>query len=644
MGEYEMYHKKKIALFISHVYGEYQSNLSQGVIQQAMDYGYCTEVYATNDGENLGDYGIGEESILKIPNFEDFDGVVFASDTYLDPAMKENVCALLQKHPNCPVIEITEYQPSFPCICLENNLTAGILTEHLLNVHNCKRICYLGSLSERFFSDRRQKAYELALAQQGLFPGEYDIYLCRETEDDYTQAVSFFNDPADASCDAVVCYNDRVAIGFWLAAYRAGYKIPRDFAIVGCDNSIDGQNIDPPLTTVTFPTYQVGCAAVTSLMEHMQGKGEPAKTVFAEPVYAGSCGCSYHNDTPSFIYSQTLTRRIAELEKSAFLSMQMSAAFSHVTDIDDGMDLLAQYVREMHPFQAFYLCLYSNWDSLSSHILELTHTAGTDTADNDTMLLKLAIRGGKRLAECSFSKVSLLPDFITKDSAASYVISPLFFEDRAFGYLALSFADNRLDYPFYLVHWIKNITQLLQNICESKRAKVLTQHLEEIYMKDVLTGLYNHHGYQHYEEELLASCAPGEQISALLFDLDELKTINDHFGHKEGDFALRGIGQALRSAARADDICSRFSGDEFYCLIKRENAEEVKEFVKRVEQYLANYNSLSDKPYNISVSTGYATAACSASTSAEDVRALFAAADSQMYDIKKNKVKHVLRG
>ena len=98
-----MYHKKKIALFISHVYGEYQSNLSQGVIQQAMDYGYCTEVYATNDGENLGDYGIGEESILKIPNFEDFDGVVFASDTYLDPAMKENVCALLQKHPNCPV-------------------------------------------------------------------------------------------------------------------------------------------------------------------------------------------------------------------------------------------------------------------------------------------------------------------------------------------------------------------------------------------------------------------------------------------------------------------------------------------------------------------------------------------------------------
>lgn len=529
MGEYEMYHKKKIALFISHVYGEYQSNLSQGVIQQAMDYGYCTEVYATNDGENLGDYGIGEESILKIPNFEDFDGVVFASDTYLDPAMKENVCALLQKHPNCPVIEITEYQPSFPCICLENNLTAGILTEHLLNVHNCKRICYLGSLSERFFSDRRQKAYELALAQQGLFPGEYDIYLCRETEDDYTQAVSFFNDPADASCDAVVCYNDRVAIGFWLAAYRAGYKIPRDFAIVGCDNSIDGQNIDPPLTTVTFPTYQVGCAAVTSLMEHMQGKGEPAKTVFAEPVYAGSCGCSYHNDTPSFIYSQTLTRRIAELEKSAFLSMQMSAAFSHVTDIDDGMDLLAQYVREMHPFQAFYLCLYSNWDSLSSHILELTHTASTDTADNDTMLLKLAIRGGKRLAECSFSKVSLLPDFITKDSAASYVISPLFFEDRAFGYLALSFADNRLDYPFYLVHWIKNITQLLQNICESKRAKVLTQHLEEIYMKDVLTGLYNHHGYQHYEEELLASCAPGEQISALLFDLDELKTINDHF-------------------------------------------------------------------------------------------------------------------
>ena len=638
-----MYHKKKIALFISHVYGEYQSNLCQGVIREAMEYGYRTEVYATNDGENLGDYAIGEDSILNIPNFEDFDGVVFASDTYLDQSLKEQLTLLLKNHTACPVIEITEYQPQFPCVCLENNITTGTLTEHLLSVHRCKRICYLGCANETFFSDRRQKAFETAVSQHAIDLGPHDIYWCDESEEDYRRAVTYFTDPEDPHCDAIVCYNDRVAIGFWMAAYYAGYKIPKDFAIVGCDYSVDGQNIDPPLTTVTFPTYQVGCMAITSLIEHMQGKGENTKTVFAEPVYAGSCGCNCHNDTPAFVYSQALNKRIANLESSTFISMEMSAAFSHITDVDDGMDLLEQYVTRIKNCNEFYLCLYSNWDSLSSHIMELAHIQDEDNSDDNTMLLKLAICNGKRLPECSFSKISLLPDFVAKDSTSAYIISPLFFEDRAFGYIALSFADNQLDYGFHLVHWVKNIAQLLQNICESKRTQALTQHLEDIYMKDVLTGLYNHHGYKHMEEKTLEEASPDDCLIAMLFDLDELKTINDHFGHKEGDFALKGIGQALKAAAKEGDICARFSGDEFYCLIQGDDETSAKEFVARVDQYLENYNKLSNKPYNISVSGGYAIAKYNASMTHEDMKALFAQADAQMYSFKKTKVKHVLR-
>lgn len=50
-----MYHKKKIALFISHIYGIYQQGLCQGIVSTAEDYGYKTEVYTTSDGEDLGD-------------------------------------------------------------------------------------------------------------------------------------------------------------------------------------------------------------------------------------------------------------------------------------------------------------------------------------------------------------------------------------------------------------------------------------------------------------------------------------------------------------------------------------------------------------------------------------------------------------
>ena len=50
---------KKIALFISHIYGDYQRNLTQGIIDKALEYGYQTEVYTTNDGEDLSCWDLG---------------------------------------------------------------------------------------------------------------------------------------------------------------------------------------------------------------------------------------------------------------------------------------------------------------------------------------------------------------------------------------------------------------------------------------------------------------------------------------------------------------------------------------------------------------------------------------------------------
>ena len=112
-----------------------------------------------------------------------------------------------------------------------------------------------------------------------------------------------------------------------------------------------------------------------------------------------------------------------------FTSMRMSADFSHITDIDEGMDLLEQYVRAINDCKEFYLCLYANWDTLSSHVLELTGSSGenADTADDHSVLLKLALKDGKRLPECTFKKTSLLPHLLdmTLDPRFFFTQDPL---------------------------------------------------------------------------------------------------------------------------------------------------------------------------------------------------------------------------
>lgn len=637
-----MYQKKKLALFISHIYGEYQKGLCQGFIQQATDYGYPTEIYATNDGENLGDYGLGEDSILQIPKFSNFDGVVFAASTYSDPAVKEKIAAHLKEITDCPIVEITDTPSDFPAISLENNVTAGELTEHLITVHHCRRICYLGCLAERYYSDGRQNYWMEKMQKYSLPISEHDIYLCDDTEEDFERALAFFTRDGSEKPDAIVCYNDRVAIGFWTCALRKGYRIPQDFAITGCDCSSAGQHTDPPLTTVTFPLLEVGQTAVNLLVQHAPEDIPKQTWVRAKPVYAGSCGCHSCNDAPALIYQQQLASQIADAENSMFISMQMSAEFSHITDIDRGMDVLEKYVRMIPNCQEFYLCLYSDWNSLPSHIHEITNFREADPIDEDPniILLKLAIKDGKRLPECSFSRVSLLPTFLQKASDSVYLVAPLFFETRAFGYIVMSFSGSHPGYDFRVLQWFTSITQLLQNIHESTHTRVLTRHLEEIYMKDMLTGLYNQHGFQHYQKQLLESAKEGDYISAMLFDLDNLKMINDTHGHKEGDFALKVVGQALDKTSTVKDVCARFSGDEFYVLTRSQNPDYARDFIAGVATYLKNFNKLSPRSYAVDCSGGYAVIPYKNTLESDDLTDLFSRADESMYETKKRKHAH----
>ena len=122
-----MYHNKKIGIFISHIMGFYQKNVCQGIIDKALEYGYTAEIFASMDGENLGDYSLGEESILTLPNFDDLSGVIFASETYPNEQLKDQIYSLLKEKCHCPIIEIAVYKQQFPSVSLENNILFLIL-------------------------------------------------------------------------------------------------------------------------------------------------------------------------------------------------------------------------------------------------------------------------------------------------------------------------------------------------------------------------------------------------------------------------------------------------------------------------------------------------------------------------------------
>ena len=117
-------------------------------------------------------------------------------------------------------------------------------------------------------------------------------------------------------------------------------------------------------------------------------------------------------------------------------------------------------------------------------------------------------------------------------------------------------------------------------------------------------------------------------------DLDGLKTINDSFGHKEGDRALIKTAELLKETFRSADVLGRLGGDEFTALAAVEPEGGVEKLISRLEEKFENYNSLNLVAYKLSISIGVAQLDSNGTQSMEDLMAM---ADLAMYENKRRK-------
>ena len=96
---------------------------------------------------------------------------------------------------------------------------------------------------------------------------------------------------------------------------------------------------------------------------------------------------------------------------------------------------------------------------------------------------------------------------------------------------------------------------------------VSNRRLQEMALTDVLTGLPNRrNGMERIRQEWAASARSGRSLACLLIDLDDLKQINDTYGHDVGDTVLKQTAVALKKGLRAQDVICRMGGDEFFVI------------------------------------------------------------------------------
>lgn len=169
---------------------------------------------------------------------------------------------------------------------------------------------------------------------------------------------------------------------------------------------------------------------------------------------------------------------------------------------------------------------------------------------------------------------------------------------------------------------------------QTRQIEAMLKRAERQAWIDPLTGLGNRRLLNDRLESLVANhLSQNDDLSVILFDLDNFKGLNDSLGHAAGDELLSFVGELLRGSLRSSDIGLRLGGDEFAILLLGTSVEQAAESADRLIKLFGQRASLFDVHPRVTLSAGVASIKHHRSANGEE---LLAAADTGLYRAKRS--------
>ena len=253
--------------------------------------------------------------------------------------------------------------------------------------------------------------------------------------------------------------------------------------------------------------------------------------------------------------------------------------------------------------------------------------------------------------ECEVNFDEIFSDkFMPMDRRFDMLVLPLFSNEVQYGLLLIETELDSFRYAQQVASQVSVSMEAMSIIKEQNEIKKelevslaksveTNKVLDQMSRMDPMTGVTNRRGFfQTIQSIINDKSYYGKKAVAVYADMDNLKIVNDEFGHDDGDFAIKTIARVLSESFRSSDVVGRMGGDEFaaFAIVNQENFPQ--KIRNRIQTSMKEFNDHSDKPYYVNISIGIHEFVIDETVNIEQV---FSKADADLYIEKKEKKKRI---
>ncbi len=616
--------RKTIAVCMNKMDGQHEIRILQGVMERAKQRDVNVIVYDSLvhrpafDEPPASQTVIEQEShLFDLINYDKISGLIILTDVFLEDSYFDNLQNACNSH-DIPLVTVDSVNyPSERAISFTEGDALGKMVDHLIEVHNCRKINYIGGFEGNPQTEDRLKGYKASLERHGI---AFDINRVGygrfwKPAAEVTEKFLEYDKP-----DAIVCANDTMAVFCADSLKNQGYTLPEDIIVTGFDGISDGEEYSPTISTIIRPSHTAGRKAVDWILDgELDGIVKGNVDIPSELELRQSCGCVSMNRREKYYFYNQQYSRLHPTYGFLESLQRMNQNFLMATDKNEMYDAALQSLEYLH-ISRLYICIRK---LMHENNLRVERSeAGQHWKD----MISMVQYGHEVPKGTEFSSDDLVPGNVLKgDEAVTLFVTTIYFASYQLGYAVFELTGFK-QLESFLISWIMSIGLNASNF-------YMKTSLDRLSVTDSLTGLYNLHGYREGQEKVLKRATEDKgYLTICCIDIDGLKKINDNYGHEGGDIAIIMTANAIMAGFRGDFIAARTGGDEFTIIATHKEEKDPEIWIQNIYQYLIDYNSQHKNPFEVMCSCGYETRAYHMVDYIEHMRS---AADQKMYKVKE---------